>query len=86
MIEHRYAVGEPQRLLLVVRDHDEGDAGILLRTLELDLHLLAHAAVKGRQRLVKQQHLGFFYERASERNALALPARQLMRLTILERS
>ena len=36
----------------------DGDAGLALDLLELDLHLLAQAPVERAQRLVEQQHLG----------------------------
>ena len=54
---HRDAVRHGQRLFLVVGDEDEGDAGLVLQPLQLDLHLLAQLEVERRQRLVEQQHL-----------------------------
>ena len=38
-IHHRDPVGHGQRFLLVVGDEDEGDPGLFLDTLELDLQL-----------------------------------------------
>ena len=57
VVEHRDAVGHRQRLALVVRHEDEGDAERLLQRLELLLHLLAQLQVQRAERLVEQQHL-----------------------------
>ena len=56
VVEHGQAVAHGQRLLLVVRHVDEGDADLLLDPLELDLHLLAELEVERAERLVEQQH------------------------------
>ena len=52
----------------------------LLDVLELDLHLLAELEVERTERLVEEQHAGPVDERAGERDALPLPARELARL------
>ena len=57
LVHDRDAVGHGHRLLLVVRDHDEGDADVALDRLELDLHGLAELQVQRAERLVEQQHL-----------------------------
>ena len=77
------AVGHRHRLLLVVRDHDEGDADVALDPLELDLHRLAQLEVERAERLVEQQHLRVHDERAGERDALLHAARELRRLGLL---
>ena len=77
------AVGHRHRLLLVVRDHDEGDADVALDPLELDLHGLAQLEVEGAERLVEQQHLRVHDERAGQRDALLHAARELRRLGLL---
>ena len=56
----------------------------LLDVLELDLHLLAELEVERAQRLVQQQHAGAVDERARERDALPLAARELARLALRE--
>ncbi len=86
VIEHGDAVGEPERLLLVVRHDDEGYARVLLRTLELHLHLLAQAPVERGEGLVEKQHLRLLDKGAGERHALALAAGKLVRLAVPERS
>ena len=58
LVEDGDAVGERQRLLLVVGDEDGGDADLALDLLQLDLHLLAQALVERAQRLVEQQERG----------------------------
>ncbi len=84
-VEHGQPVAHRERLLLVVRDVDERDADRLLDVLELDLHLLAQLEVERAERLVQQQHAGPVDERAGERDALALSARELARLAAGER-
>ena len=55
VVHHHDAVGHGQRLLLVVRDHDGGDAEPALQRLDLVAQAHAHARVERRQRLVEQQ-------------------------------
>src|SRR3954468_11894660 len=71
-----------ERLLLVVRDEDEGDADLALQLLELDLHLLAELEVQGTERLVEQQHTGPVDERPGEGHPLTLAAGQLRRSAV----
>ena len=58
---------------------DERDPDLLLDRLELELHLLAELQVEGAERLVEEQDAGAIHERARERDALPLPARELAR-------
>ena len=51
-------VAHGDRLLLVVRDVDEGDTNLALQVLQLGLHLLAEFEVEGAKRFVEKQHLG----------------------------
>jgi hypothetical protein len=55
--EDGQAVAHRERLLLVVRDVDEGQPDLLLDLLELDLHRLAQLQVERAERLVEQQDL-----------------------------
>jgi hypothetical protein len=55
---HRDPVGDRQRLLLVVRHVDGGDAELLLQLADLAAHLDAQLGVEVGERLVEQQHLG----------------------------
>ena len=77
------AIRHRHRLLLVVGDEDEGDPDLALDPLQLHLHLLAQLQVERAERLVEEQHLGVVDERARERDALLLPAGQLVRLARL---
>ena len=83
-VEHGEAVAHGQRLLLVVRDVDEGDADLALDPLELGLHLLAQLEVERAEGLVEQQHPRAVDDRAGERDALALAAGELARLAVAE--
>ena len=61
-VEHDgQAVGQGERLLLVVGDQHEGDADRALELAQLDVHVLAQLLVEGGERLV-QQHLGQLLE------------------------
>ena len=66
-----------------MRDVDERDPDLVLDALELELHLLAELEVERAERLVEQQHARVVDERARERDALLLPARELARLAAL---
>ena len=79
LVEHRDAVGDGVRLLLVVGDVDRGDAELALQQLELGAHLDAQLGVEVGQRLVEQQHLGLDHDGAGERDALLLAAGELRR-------
>ena len=79
MIHDRDAVGHGQRLLLIVRDVDEGGAERAVQRAQLDLHLLPELEVERAERLVEEEDAGLEDERGCERDALALPAAQLGR-------
>ena len=73
-----------QRLVLVVRHHQGRDAEPLLQLAHLDLHVLAQLLVERAERLVEQQHRRLDHQRARERDALLLAARELMRIARAE--
>jgi hypothetical protein len=77
------AVGHRQRLLLVVRDVEEGDSDLLLERLQLDLQRLAELRVEGSERLVEEQHGRVEDERPSQSDALLLAAGELRGLAPL---
>ena len=70
-------VGDLHRLLLVVGDQDRRLVDLLVQAPQPVAQLLAHAGVEGAEGLVEQHHLGLDRERAGERHALALAAREL---------
>src|SRR5215470_15774753 len=84
LIQHRDAIAHRQRLLLVVRHVDEGDADLALHPQQLELHLLAELEIERAERLVQQQHLRLVDDRAGQRDALALAAGELRRLARAE--
>ena len=75
-----------QRLLLVVRDIDEGQADLAVERLELDLHVGAQLAVERAQRLVEQQQMRREDQRAGQRHPLLLAARELARQAVGQRA
>ena len=85
LVEDGDPVAQGERLFLVVRDEDEGDADLALQLLELDLHLLSQLEVEGAEGLVEQQGLRLDDGRAGEGDALALAAGELRRPAIRER-
>ena len=81
LVHDRDAIGERQRLDLVVRDVENRHVGQLaMQSRDLVQHAAAQLRVECRQRLVEQQHLGSDGERAGDRHALLLPARELLRV------
>src|SRR6478609_7296492 len=84
LVHDRDRVRHRQRLLLVVRDVDEGDADVGLDALELELQLTPQAQVERAQRLVEEQRARVVHERARQRDALLLAAGQLLRAPAAE--
>ena len=77
-------VGHVHGLLLVVRDQDRRHVLLLVQAPQPAAQLLAHRRVERAERLVEQQHAGLDGERARERHALALAARELRRIAVGE--
>ena len=75
---HGDAVGERQRLVLIVGDDDKTGFQPPLNILELELRLLAQLAVERGERLVEQQQRRPRRQRAGERDALPLAAGKLL--------
>ena len=82
--KHPHPVGDHEGFGLVVRDEEHGGAGLGLDVLEELAHLLAQAGVEAAQGLVQEQDRGLQHERARERHALLLAARDLVHLAPLE--
>ena len=78
-IHHRDAVGQAQRLCLIVRHEDRGDADLALDLAQLVPHLLAKLLVERGQRLVEQQHARRVHERPRQRRTLLHAPGQLTR-------
>ena len=77
LVHHRDAVGQHQRLFLVVGDEDRGQAEPALQAAHLELHGLAQLAVERAERLVEQQQPRVEDDGAGQRHALLLAAREL---------
>ena len=65
-------------------DVDEGDPDLVLDPLQLQLHVLAELQVERAERLVEEEHARVVHERAAERDALLLAARELPGLALRE--
>ena len=72
----RDAVGEAQRLDLIVGDEQHRDAEPALQQLHLHPHLLAQLGVQVAEGLVEQQQVRLVDQRPAEGQALHLPAAQ----------
>ena len=77
LVHEHDRVRDLHRLLLVVRHEDRRDVHLVVETAQPVAQLLPHAGVERAERLVEEQHLGLNGERARERHALPLPAREL---------
>ena len=76
------AIADAQRLFLIVGDEQGGDAELGLDAPDLVAQRGAHLGVQRRQWLVEQQHLRLDGQRASQRDALLLAARHLVRVSL----
>ena len=82
-MHHADAVRERERLLLVVRDEDRGDAELALDLANGPAQFLADLGVERAEGLVQQQHLRPVRKRARHGHALLLPAGELRRQAIV---
>ena len=79
---HGDPVRDRQRLVLVVRHEQGGDAELLLQPADLVAQLHPHLGVERGQRLVEQQHRGGQGQRPGERDPLLLAAGELVRVPL----
>ena len=77
--DHADLVGERGRVLVVVRDEQRRQVELVQQLLELPAHRDLRVRVERRERLVEQEHARVARERAGERDALPLAARELGR-------
>jgi hypothetical protein len=74
-VEHHHdPVRHGQRLGLVMRHVDGGDANAALKLPDEVTHLVTQSGVEVCQRLIEQQYPGFDDQRPGQRDALLLPA------------
>jgi hypothetical protein len=84
VVEHREPVSDLERLLLIVRHEDRRDAELVLDSAQRLPQLAADSSVKRTERFVEKEHFGLVREGARERDALLLPARELVRTPATE--
>ena len=75
--KQNYAIGDGQRLALVVGDEDEGDADFALQQLQLALHFQAQVGVERGERFIEQQQTGPVDQRPGQRHTLLLSSADL---------
>ena len=85
VVHDHHAIGELERLVLIVRDEQAGDVQLVVQPPQPAPQLLAHLGVERPERLVEQQHARLDGERAGQRHALPLAARQLRRVALRQR-
>jgi hypothetical protein len=74
LVHHHHAIGDLERLLLVVGDEDARDIELVVEPAEPSPELLADLGVEGAERLVEQKHSRLDRERPGERDTLPLAA------------
>ena len=84
LVHHDDLVRELERLFLVVGDEQAGHAELAVELVEPATEVLAHLGVQRAERLVEQQHLRPRRERPGERDALPLPAGELVGIAVGE--
>ena len=72
----RDLVGHRHRLELVVRDVDRGRLQAIVQRAQLAAHQVAELGIERAERLVHQERLRLAHDRAAQRDALAVAARQ----------
>jgi hypothetical protein len=75
-VEQRHPVGDRHRLFLVVGDVQRQDAELALNPADFRAHLDPELGVEVGERFVQQQHRGAVDQRAGDRHALLLAARE----------
>src|SRR5690606_22738581 len=81
----RDPVGDPERLVRIVRDDHRRRAARAYELERAAAHVVAKSTVEARKRLVHQKHARLRRHRAQQRNALTFAARKLMRIARRER-
>ena len=84
-MHHGDAVGERQRLDLVVGHIDHGRSEPIMQLLQFDPELCPELGVEVRQRLVEEENVDVADQRPPDRDALALAARKLRRAAAKQR-
>ncbi len=82
VVHHRDMAAHGQRLHLVVGDVDEGGLEPLVQLGDFGARLHAQLGVEVGERLVHQEHRRVAHDRATQRHALALAARERLGLAV----
>jgi hypothetical protein len=80
VVHHHHAVGHLECLFLVVGDEHAGHVQLVVQAAQPAPQFLAHFGIECAERFVEQQHLGLDGQRARQRDALPLSARELVRV------
>ena len=83
-VHHRNAVGDFERLFLIVGDENCRDLDRIMQFAQPAAQFPPHGGIERAEWLVQQQHLRLDGERAGERDALALAAGQLRGIALGE--
>ncbi|MDQ1080944.1 hypothetical protein QE401_003470 [Pseudoroseomonas cervicalis] len=81
-IHHRDAVGDMPHHRQIMRDEQDGQAEFFFQFQKEIHHLRLDRHVQRRDRLIRHQEAGLHDQRPRDADALALPARQLMRVPL----
>ncbi len=85
VVHDHHPVGDLECLFLIVRDEDAGHVDFVVEATNPLPQFLTHLRIERAERLVQQQHARLRRERPRQRDALALAARQLRRIAVLQR-
>ena len=85
VMHHHDAVSHGHGLDLIVRHIDGRGFQTLMKSLDFSPHRNTQLGVKIGKRFIEQKYFWIAHDGATHRNALALPARQLARVTIQQR-
>src|SRR5262249_47475238 len=73
-VHHGDAIGDRHRLRLIVSHIDCSHVELVVQPPDFCTHLLTQISIEIRKGFVEQQYLRLYYNGASERNSLLLPA------------
>src|SRR3546814_5214140 len=82
MIHDHHPVGQFQRLLLIVRHEDRGEAHLGVQLTQPTAQILPHLRIECAERFVEQQQLGIDSKRASQSDTLTLAPGKLRGIAI----
>src|SRR5437868_2503309 len=82
LVHHHDAIGDFERLFLIMGDEDGRDVDLLMQRTEPLTQFLAYLGIQRPERLVEQQDTRRDRECPRKRNALSLAARQLAGITV----